>query len=97
MFGERLSKFDKIIIYLVDEFGGLDLKESNGVKEKSLWEGIILVRQTRNKIVHKGEGCNTKQLISAEQIVTVLLEKAIPNLMRKLRLKIDNSFLVVKA
>ena len=97
MFNENLSKFDKLILHLVNEFGGLDLIQSKGEKEKSLWNEIILVRQKRNKIIHRGESCNISELSSAEHIARILVEKVIPNLMKKLKLKTGNDHLITEA
>ena len=94
IFKTPVSKFDRLLIYVVQEFAGLDLTKNDAFLKKVTWEEIKKLRALRNKVVHSGIDCSKDDLVRIKNLVYFLFEKTIPRVLKGVGVKINNNNLI---
>lgn len=96
IFKTPVSRFDKLVIYVVQEFGKLDLTKKGSFLKRAPWEEIKKLRAVRNKVVHSGVDCNDEDLRRIKNLVNFLIKKIVPAVLAGVGVKVENNLIVEK-
>jgi hypothetical protein len=85
------DKFGKFLLKILNEHGGVDLKEwKRSGLAKGLWEEIKEVRDKRNPVIHSAETVSADQAAQAIDVASELLERVFPAVVQKLSLHLHD-------
>lgn len=96
IFKVRVSRFDKLLIYLVQRFSNLNMTKKKISGKRNLWQELKELREIRNGIIHKGNSYHESDISRIESVLAVLLDNVIPKFMDELGLKLNRSNLVIE-
>lgn len=96
IFKERVSRFDKLLIYLVERFSNLSMTKKKISGKRYLWQEVKELREIRNGIIHKGNDCRESDISRIESVLVILLDNVIPKLMGELGLRLNKGDLIIE-
>lgn len=96
IFKTPISKFDRIIIFIVQKFGNVDITKKHDFLKRVPWEEVKKLRGMRNKILHSGTDCKEKDLRRIKNLTNFLFQKIVPEVFKGVDLKINNHNMIVE-
>lgn len=92
---QSVNKFKKSLFHILHEHGGIDL---NNFKRdgslKPLWEEVALIRDRRNRIVHRAESATSEEAELAVAVASTVMETLIPSVLDRLGFELDSDGVV---
>ena len=89
----QLYRFEALVIEIVSQFSGINLRSKIGTSTHSLWESVKAVAMQRNEVLHS-DGLSKVTREQAEhglEVATTLLETVFPALLKNLGLHLHGA------
>jgi hypothetical protein len=80
------SRFDSLLVEIIREFAGLEMKPSVGLRKDPLWKAIQQDRDVRNRVVHEGVPATMAQAEHAIATAQAVLETVLTRVLARLGL-----------
>lgn len=96
IFKTPVSKFDRIVIFIVQKFGNINITKKHDFLKRVPWKEVKELRDVRNKIIHSGADCKEKDLRRIKNLTDFLFQKIVPEVFKGVGLKINTNNMIVE-
>lgn len=87
------NRFDSLLVQIIREFAGLDMKPDGGQRRQKerdpLWKGIQDDRNARNRVVHEGVAATDAEANHAIATAHEVLDQVLAKVLTRLGLRLD--------